>query len=57
MGAVTSPFVRKVVRAAGDAIDAEAILHSVGVDPRGDTGIGQMILDAAYYGLLERIAD
>lgn len=56
MGAVTSLFVRKVVRAAGPAIDADAVLASVGLDPRGDAELGQMISDAAYYDMLERIA-
>jgi len=56
MGAVTSLFVRKVVRAAGDAIDADAALISVGLDPRGDTEMGQMISDTAYYDMLERIS-
>ncbi|MGI3186287.1 AraC family transcriptional regulator [Nioella aestuarii] len=56
MGAVTSLFVRKVVKAAGQAIDADAVLTSVGLDPQGDAELGQMISDAAYYDMLERIA-
>lgn len=56
MGAVTSLFVRKVVRAAGAAIDADAALRSVGLEPSGDPELGQMISDAAYYDMLERIS-
>lgn len=56
MGLVTSLFVRKVARAMGDAIDAAAMLRSVGLDPAARTDVAQMIVDTAYYELLERIA-
>lgn len=56
MGLVTSLFVRKVVRAMGDAIDATAMLRSVGLDPTAETDVAQMVVDTAYYDLLERIA-
>lgn len=56
MGAVTSLFVRKVVRAAGDAIDRDTMLRSIGLDPDGETDVAHMVSDIAYYELLERIA-
>lgn len=56
MGAVTSVFVRKVIRAAGEALDQAALLRSVGLDPQGDADLAQMISDTAYYALLEQIA-
>lgn len=56
MGAITSLFVRKVVRAADDTVDRAGLLRSVGLDPAGPTDPAQMISDTAYYGLLERIA-
>ncbi len=56
MGAVTSLFVRKVVRAAGDAVDQDAMLRSIGLDPDGATDVAHMVSDTAYYELLERIA-
>lgn len=56
MGAVTSLFVRKVIRAAGSAVDPRALLTSVGLDPADPGDVGQMVSDAAYYDLLERIA-
>lgn len=56
MGAVTSLFVRKVVRAAGDAVDQDAMLRSIGLDPDGETNVAQMVSDSAYYDFLEHIA-
>ncbi|HUU33237.1 MAG TPA: AraC family transcriptional regulator ligand-binding domain-containing protein [Vicinamibacterales bacterium] len=56
MGAVTSLFVRKVVRAVGDSVDAEALLRGIGLDPAGAFDVAEMVSDTAYYGLLERIA-
>lgn len=56
MGAVTSLFVRKVIRAAGGAVDPHALLNSVGLDPDQAGDVGQMVSDTAYYDLLERIA-
>lgn len=56
MGAVTSLFVRKVVRAAGDAVDQDALLRSIGLDPDGESNVAHMVSDTAYYELLERIA-
>jgi len=57
MGAVTSLFVRKVVRAAGAAVDQAALLRGIGLDPEGPDAFGVMVNDAEYYDLLERIAD
>ncbi|MCP4306954.1 MAG: AraC family transcriptional regulator, partial [bacterium] len=54
MGAITSLFVRKVVRAAGNAVDQAALLRSIGLDPGGETDVAQMVSDSAYYELLER---
>lgn len=56
MGAITSLFVRKVVRAAGDAVDQAALLRSIGLDPDGSADVAEMVADTAYYDLLERIA-
>ena len=56
MGAVTSLFVRKVVATAGDAVDGDALLRSIGLDPADDADVAQMVADTAYYDLLERIA-
>ena len=57
MGAVTSLFVRKVVETAGDAVDQDALLLSVGLNPEDETDVVQSVSDRAYYDLLERIAD
>lgn len=57
MGAVTSLFVRKVVAAVGAAVDQDALLRSIGLDPEGKTDVAHMVSDTAYYDLLERIAD
>jgi AraC-like DNA-binding protein len=57
MGAVTSLFVRKVVRAVDESVDQDALLRSIGLDPDGETKVSEMVNDVAYYGLLERIAD
>lgn len=56
MGAVTSLFVRKVVAAAGDTVDRQALLQSVGIDPTSAADVKQMVTDTAYYELLETIA-
>ena len=56
MGAVTSLFVRKMVSAAGEAVDQRALLASVGLDPDAASDPGTMVADTAYYGLLEEIA-
>jgi AraC-like DNA-binding protein len=55
MGAITSVFVRKVVRAVGAAVDQDALLRSIGLDPSGESDVAHMVSDAAYYALLERI--
>ena len=56
MGKITSLFVRKVVGAAGDTVDRDALLRSVGIDPSDEIDVKQMVSDTAYYGLLETIA-
>ena len=56
MGAVTSLFVRKIIHAVENEVDAAALLHSVGLEPSSDINVGQMVSDTAYYDLLERIA-
>lgn len=56
MGYVISLFARKMVAAAGDGVDAVALLQSVGLDPEGPWDPKAMIPADAYYNLLERIA-
>lgn len=56
MGHVTSLFARKMVAAAGEGIDAGALLSAAGIDPRSSGDPKEMISDGAYYDLLERIA-
>ena len=56
MGYVTSLFARKVVAAAGTAVDPDALLRSVDLDPGGPWDPKVMLPDTAYYDLLERIA-
>ena len=56
MGYVTSLFARKMVAAAGDAIDGAAILRAAGIDPDAAWDPKAMIPAGAYYALLERIA-
>ncbi|SLN45963.1 HTH-type transcriptional regulator VirS [Roseivivax jejudonensis] len=57
MGHVTSLFARKMVAAAGDGIDASAMLASVGIDPTAPWDPGTMIPADSYYDMLERMAD
>jgi AraC-like DNA-binding protein len=56
MGYVTSLFARKIVAAAGDAIDGATILRGAGIDPDGPWDPKAMIPAATYYDMLERIA-
>lgn len=56
MGFITSLFVRKMVKAAGDTIDQRALLQSVGIDPDRESDPATMVSDIAYYELLESIA-
>ena len=56
MGFVTSIFARRVIQAAGKAVDASAMLRSIGLDPDGPMDVMQMVATDAYYALLERIA-
>ncbi|MEM9342160.1 MAG: AraC family transcriptional regulator [Pseudomonadota bacterium] len=57
MGQVTSLFARKVVGAAGDAVDATMILGSVGLDPNGPLDPKLMLDEADYYDMLELMAE
>lgn len=57
MGQVTSLFARKVVAVAGDAIDARAVLASVGVDVDEPWDAKHMLDEDAYYGMIELIAE
>lgn len=56
MGYVTSLFARRMIAAAGDGIDAGAMLSHVGIDPAGPWDPKQMIPAERYYDMLERIA-
>ncbi len=57
MGQITSLFARKMVAAAGDAVDARAQLASVGLDADAPWDPKAMISADAYYGMLERMAE
>lgn len=56
MGYVTSLFARKMVAAAGQGVDASALLTGLGIDPEGPWDPKAMIPAATYYDMLERIA-
>ena len=56
MGQVTSLFARKMVAAAGAAVDGRAVLRSAGLDPDGPWDPKVMIPDEAYYAMLETMA-
>jgi AraC-like DNA-binding protein len=55
MGAITALFARKLVRAAGPAIDQSELLRSIGLSPDGGS-VEEMVSDLAYYDLFERVA-
>lgn len=56
MGVVTSLFARKMIAAAGPGVDQGALLASVGLETDAENDPKKMLLDTAYYDLLERIA-
>jgi len=56
MGQITSLFVHKVVRQAGDSLDRRALFESVGVDPDAAVDPRIMVPDTDYYALFETIA-
>lgn len=56
MGQITSLFARKMVAAAGPAVDGAALLSSVGLNPDGPWDPKVMLPAAQYYDLLERMA-
>lgn len=57
MGQVTSLFARKVVRVAGDAIDARAVLGSVGLAVDGAWDPKLMLDENDFYSMMELIAE
>ena len=57
MGQITSLFARKVVGVAGDAVDARAVLASVGLDVDGAWDPKHMLDDHDYYGMIELMAE
>ncbi|MBV2358415.1 AraC family transcriptional regulator [Thalassococcus sp. CAU 1522] len=57
MGLITSLFARKMVAAAGSAVDGDAHLSAIGLDPCAPCDPKVMVRDTDYYGMLERIAD
>jgi AraC-like DNA-binding protein len=57
MGQVTSLFARKVVGVAGDAIDASAVLASVGLDANAALDPKHMLDEHDYYGMIELMAE
>jgi len=57
MGQVTSLFARKVVGVAGEAIDARAVLGSVGLDADGPWDPKHMLDEDAYYNMIELMAE
>lgn len=57
MGMITSLFARKMVAAAGSAVDGPMLLRSAGLDPHGPWDPAVMIADTVYYDVLERIAE
>lgn len=57
MGQVTSLFARKVVGVAGDAVDARAVLASVGLDVNGVWDPKHMLDEGAFYAMIELMAD
>lgn len=57
MGQITSLFARKMVAAAGDAIDGRDALISVGLDPDARWNPKDMVSSDAYYAMLERMAE
>lgn len=56
MGQITSLFARKVVHAAGDAIDTKAVLASVGLDADGPSDPTYMLDEDDYYSMIEMMA-
>ena len=55
MSEVTSLFARKVVGVAGDAVDARALLQSVGLDPDGAWDPKHMLTEDVFYDMIERM--
>ncbi len=56
MGQITSLFARKMIAAAGDAVDGAALLSGTGLDPDAPWDPKVMIPDSSYYDMLEQIA-
>lgn len=55
MGSVSSIFAHRMVQAAGEVVDAPALLRSVGLEPDASLDVALRIGDDVYYDLLERI--
>ena len=56
MGNITSLFARKMVAAAGEAVDGSALLGSVGLNPDAQWDPKVMMPATAYYDMLEQMA-
>ena len=56
MGKVTSLFARKVIEAADDSVDKDALLRTVGLERGEPVDPSRMLSAAEYYGFLERVA-
>ena len=57
MGVITSLFARKMIAAAGEDIDASALLTIAGIDPGQPADPKVMVPDTLYYQMLERMAE
>ncbi len=57
MGLVTSLFARKLVGVAGDSVDAEAVLASVGLDVDGPWDPHHMLDEDVFYGMIELMSE
>ncbi len=57
MGRITALFVHKIVAQVGEGIDRGSLLRSVGIEPDQPVDPKQMVVDTAYYSMLERIAE
>ena len=56
MGQITALFVIKVLQAAEERVDRDALLRSVGIKPGSPVDPSFMISDQEYYAFLERVA-
>ena len=56
MGQITALFVIKVLQAAEERVDRDALLRSVGIKPGSPVDPSFMISDQEYYAFLEQVA-